>query len=569
MNRFIRIALFAMAAVLLASAMVFAGPAGETAGTTTEVLTLNYMSNANVPGLAEGMWWTNKLEEDIGVKLTVISFSQETYNASLAAGKLADFTYLTATDPYAKDAIAAGQLINFDDYADLIPNVFKIYPEGSLRYQRDTIGGGAKLYTIPDGPTTDYYRQGHIEYGIRVAWDYYLEYVEKNGEPVLKELEDFLPVLKAIQDAHPTNEDGQKVYAFTYFTSWDASWNFSMANISNEMIGGWNRSLYPLLISTEDLSYYLFWEDGSPFKRMVEFFFEANQLGMFDPDAPVQTFDDYGAKFASHRALAYWAWGGNEDFYRLVPFDNMKTTTYNGPWYLGNVSGGGGVWVSNGRDEQYIERTCEFLNYMIDYDNAWYTAYGPKGTYWNLNSDGIPYITELGTELSKNAEMKIAEGGNPGTQSAMGILGYWRYFNPATVHPGYGVPFTTAGWALRDGYVKEPIQASWEDYMFEKYGVKSVGNLTNIELLDAAGTFAEYRICNPTQPDAIKDFNARLSSVYENWWNMVFAANRAEFDSLWISTQDTLAEMWKTTGWTKEKLANLYLDQLRANEKYF
>lgn len=428
-------------------------------------------------------------------------------------------------------------------------------------------GDGEKLYTIPDGMTTEYQTVGGIEYGWRLYWDYYKEYVEQNGEPELKDMEDLLPIFRAIQDAHPTNADGQKTYSITGFPAWDASYYLTLAAMPSEMYG-FTYCMYPLEINTNDLSYNLIWEDDSMFKRVLEFMFDANQLGLVDPDAATQTYDDYLAKFTNRRVLSYWAWGGNVDTYKLLPFENMSTVCYSGPWLLGNSSGSAAIWASATAEPKVIERVCEFINYMVDYDNAWYMFNGPQGEYWDLNSSGTPYITELGEKLAADPMLELAEGGNPVSGNVMATLGYWRFVNPRNIHPQYGVPFS-GGWALRDGYVKDPIQASWESYMTNKYKVQFKGNLSEIELATASNTFAEPRIATPVVPDEIKDFYTRMSSIYETFWQMVYAPNRTKFDSLWASAQSSLQEMFDSTGFTADNLFEIYSKTLKANEKYF
>ncbi|HBP37450.1 MAG TPA: hypothetical protein DD640_01670 [Clostridiales bacterium] len=570
--------LFVMLAMIVTACTTTSDTSGTTPTTATkaettssataprDVITIDFMSNACVPGLVTDLWWSKKIEEDIGVKLNMISFSPESYNTALAANDLPDITKYGSVD-FVPNSIAANALINFDDYTEFLPNLYDQFSQGSLQYQRDLYGDGEKLYTIPDGMTDEFQTIGGIEYGWRLNWNYYMEYVEENGEPKLEELEDFLPLFKTIQDAHPTNADGQNTFTITGFPSWDASCQFLFNLVIAEMYG-WNYSMYPLLVNQEDLSYSLIWDDAGPFKRVLKFLFDANQLGLVDPDAVTSTFEDYTAKISGGRALAFYAWGNNPD-YRLLPFDNMTTSCYNGPWLLGNVNGGLGLWVSSSGETEKIERVCEFINYCMDYDNAWYISYGPQGEYWDLNSDGVPYITELGEQLGEDATLMLAEGGNPAFNSFMGITGYWRNVNPRNVHPKYGVPFS-GGWALREGAKpKTEAQTSWENYMVEKYKVNFKGNLTDIELLTASDSFAEPRIVNPTIPDEIKDFQSRMGSVYENFWKLIYAKDQAAFDSLWAETQSTLQAMFDSTGYTAKTLFDIYNNALTENEKYF
>ena len=104
------------------------------APTPRETLTLNYMGGAVVEGIAKDQWWTKKLESDIGVILNISAYSDETYNTALAAGTLPDICELDDCETNAPNAINAGQVVNFDDYKALLPNVYAQYPEGALQY---------------------------------------------------------------------------------------------------------------------------------------------------------------------------------------------------------------------------------------------------------------------------------------------------------------------------------------------------------------------------------------------------------------------------------------------------
>ena len=95
-----------------------------------------------------------------------------------------------------------------------------------LLYTSDTVAfsrkywsnGEDKLYFLPVqvGPDT-----AEIEHAIGpvVRWDYYKEL----GCPETNNIDEYLQVLKDMQDAHPTTEDGKKVYAVSMVADWGLS----------------------------------------------------------------------------------------------------------------------------------------------------------------------------------------------------------------------------------------------------------------------------------------------------------------------------------------------------------
>ncbi len=350
------------------------------------------------------------------------------------------------------------------------------------------------------------------------------------------------------------NEDGQKVYGLTSFPEWDGNIYPLAFTIAYEMYG--NYQYWPLFVNGNDLSYSMGWDDDGIFKRIFDLLFKANQMGLVDPDSVTQTYTDYMAKFASERVLAYWAWGGTGNIYKVVPFMNMKTVNFTAPWYLGNSVGRAGLWVGKKTNEAVIERTLEFINYCIDLDNAWYLWNGPQGEAWDLNEDGIPYRTELWDELADES-VELSVGGNPRMEELVNVFGFWRFVNPRVSYAKYGgVGIGGGGWALRPGIDKDSVQASYEKLMIDQFNVTWDGpDLTATQLVNYIGLFAPARYASPVLPDAVKEFNAsRMPSVYGNFWEMIFAENQAQYDALWADASTKMREMWQNVGITEEEL---------------
>ena len=69
-------------------------------------------------------------------------------------------------------------------------------------------------------------------FGPFIRYDLYKEI----GAPEIKNLDDFLTVLKQMQDLTPQNEDGQNVYAISLFKDWDRSY-MTMGMFATKMMG--------------------------------------------------------------------------------------------------------------------------------------------------------------------------------------------------------------------------------------------------------------------------------------------------------------------------------------------
>ncbi|HBP37458.1 MAG TPA: hypothetical protein DD640_01715, partial [Clostridiales bacterium] len=435
--------------------------ATTTAKTSRELITLNwYAGNTNAsPGLQENMYWTKILEEDLGIKLNVISGTDEIINAYIASGDLPDMGLIYKSDDF-QNAYNADLLVNFDDYIDLIPSVLVNYPAGSLQFQRDRYADGG-LHSLPSGAQTVFKTYGGSEYYMRVDFPYYLEYVEANGEPELKDYEDFLPILKSIQDAHPTNDDGQAAYGMSIFAEWDGS---------TVGYGDWISEQYGVIykdfaeIDMDSLTYQSIFDDDSVYKRTLKLLYDANQLGILDPDSMTQTWNDYMAKVDARRIYSTYCFYAN-DFTRCLPYVNLNTVDYTGPAYLGNGSGSWGFYISANSD--YVERCCEFFNYVINEDNWWRLKFGNQGEFWDINSDGQVYVTEKGQNMEKDSTVLFEDGGSLILNSA---ICNWntRFIDWCVVNKTYGANYSTASWPTRDVSMKTDNQKIWVTYISDK-----------------------------------------------------------------------------------------------------
>ncbi len=500
-----------------------------------EVVTLEFFASS--PGMYEGMWWTKMLEEDLGIKVQCLGMDKEMLDTYIAGGDLPDVVRI---DEIERQQLAynAGLLIDFDEKADLIPNVFKNYPAGSLQFQRDKFADG-KLHGLPNGANTFPTTSGAIEYAMRLDFPYFQEYIEANGEPELNDLEDFIPVLKWIQEQHPANEDGQPAYGVSIFAEWDSPSQMGYAGWFGQMFG----TNYPggtCELDMDTLEYRSLLADDSNYKKAAKFLWACNQAGILDPDSLTQTWDDYQAKTTARRLYSVYCFTSN-DYLKVIPHKNLHTVDYSGALYVGNSNGNWMTTVS--ATSKYIDRACEFLNYCIDEENHWKLRFGPQGEMWDVNSDGMPYITEIGEQIRKG-EVEFADGGKF-TDPSVTQWNY-RFLNNTWVYSMYGVTWDIDTWPTADVSSKDEISKAWEDYVAKKYNITLPGGFyTPLQLLNATDSFATNRqgSTGKNAPDDILEIVERLGFVAEETWKAIYANSEAEFDSIWKAMQDRAAQV--------------------------
>ncbi|CAK4863370.1 unnamed protein product [Aphanomyces euteiches] len=139
----------------------------------------------------------------------------------MAGGELPDIVVFHSRQQ-AEEAVKADMLVNLDEHLDKLPNLVK-YAKTAMQYYRDTASNGTgKLYAATTfvGPVEE---AKEPNWGPYLRWDLY----KKLGMPVVNELEDYLPLVKQMQDMEPKTKDGQKTYGFSLWKDWDT---FGMAN---------------------------------------------------------------------------------------------------------------------------------------------------------------------------------------------------------------------------------------------------------------------------------------------------------------------------------------------------
>jgi putative aldouronate transport system substrate-binding protein len=223
----------------------------------------------------------------------------DNFNVMLTSGDLPDvlFVWERQLDTLEK----AGLLLNWDDYKDKLPNIYAPHMENAIRFNRDMNSNGTgNLYALSTGITNDTLKTGNDNYGPYLRWDLYKEL----GMPVLNEFEDYLPLLKRMQDAHPVNEAGQRVYGISLFSSWGSLPNYFSLYYGSGMIGTF---LEIDLVKNTTRSIL---DNDSYYKRGLQFYFTANQMGIVDPDSLSQSYEDMLVKGKAGRVLfSWWPWG--------------------------------------------------------------------------------------------------------------------------------------------------------------------------------------------------------------------------------------------------------------------
>ena len=144
-------------------------------------------------------------------------------------------------------------------------------------------------------------------------------------------------------------------------------------------------------------------DEDSFYKRALKFYFQANQMGLLDPDSLTQKFDTVQEKFTAGRVLfTYFSWlngqynnrgNGHVDAedpngYEMVPAKDFKI--YDAP----NQTIGRNWYFAASKTTKYPDRVTELLNWLYSVDTYSLYANGPEGVLWEKDANGVPEIKE-------------------------------------------------------------------------------------------------------------------------------------------------------------------------------
>ncbi|MGF7030875.1 putative aldouronate transport system substrate-binding protein [Paenibacillus mucilaginosus] len=494
-------------------------------------ITLNVFSNlANFTGEQSG-WFGKLIKDKFNIKLNIISGGEQRAATMMASGDLGDIA--VAVDY--KNAIKAGLLLdwNKDGLLDKYGQDIKKYAGQALEANSKQFGGGKAIYGIGhnvgsgSGPSEG----ANMNFGPLLRWDLY----QKLGSPEIKTVEDYLTVVKQMQELSPKSESGKPTYGFSLWSDWDGIVSMNAGSIGalfGYSVGdGFNASDL-IQVKADEAKWQGVIDEDSSYMRGLKFFFEANKMGLLDPDSLTQKFPDVANKYSDGQVLfAQFPWltdGYNTEErvnagkgFAFVPFadEQMHSTgfsPYGGNWY----------W-SIGAKTKYPERVMQFMNWLFSPEGVQESKLGPKGLLWDIQ-DGKPTLTEFGYKAVTNSVDMPAEyggglfkdGGNQINNSTIAL---------STINPETGEPYDYTMWTSYLNKNPNPVTKSWRDAMgaltIKDYVVK------NNKVVVKPPYFSEQAPME--EPSGIKQKKAEVGKVIKEYsWKMMFAKDDNEFASL-------------------------------------
>lgn len=507
-----------------------------------ETITIDvYNGLANYMGMQEG-WFAKIVRDKFNMELNIIAPNvagngDTLYQTRTAAGDLGDLIIVDNGQQY-NELVEAGLLIDASEYYETMENVQR-FDAAVQNLNKDADG----LYGFPTSVSTlkatDPSEGLDPTFGAYVRWDLYGE----QGYPEIGTLEDLLPVIQKMQEDNPTTDSGKKVYGFSLFSDWDGN----MMNAGKQLVTyyGYDESGF-VLAKADGSDYQSILDSDSEYIRALKFYFEANQMGLVDPESTTQNYDTLFAKFQEGQVLfSWWPWLGQAAFntttnltegkgFMLAPIQDQKIFSYGAEVY------GGKQFIGIGSNAEDPERIAAFIDWLYSSEgvlaNSSQTSgsSGPEGLTWEMK-DGEPVLTEFGKQALLDGDGDVPEEYGGGSYkdgvSALNV----NTVLPIDVNPDTGFPYAYTMWESYQNETTDPVKEDWSKNMG---GAEStIGYLEeNDQLLVAPG--ASY--VAPEDSSEISTLrNQAKATIIEYSWRMVFAKDEAEFDQLLKEMQET------------------------------
>ncbi len=521
-----------------------------------------YSQPANFQGEQPG-WIGTLLKEKFNVTLNIIApqvAGGDIFAARSASGFLGDIVILDNADIQA--CVKSGLIYDVTEGMTKLTSFeeYKLQLD-SYNSSLDGVDAGAYYAWPTEMTNTSPTTFTPIIPGVAptLPWDYYAEV----GSPDMNNLSDLVKTLRAIQDLHPTNANGDPSYGITLWPDWDGT---SIEN-ANQLTKWYGQEVNGSVLLDASGNRIDLTDDNGAYHKILQFFYEANQAGVVDPDSGTQNWDSVNQKFTSKRAFLIWNdwqqgfWnttdrGNTRENYIMAPIKDMSIYQPSDPFF-----GSGRAFAIGTNDPAKQERAMMILDWMSSPDGLEAIHGGIKGFTYEDAADGNGYVrTKVGeTALMDNTPVPEEMGGGL-YADGMIQMNQWMVAGIAT-NPKNNTSFVASLWPAEVEKAKTATTKEWAERFAAENPVDYLIKTKTISVVP----FVNVNLApDPTDIALIRSNCGQL--VIDASWKMVFAKDQAEFDSIWNNLKEELEGFdWSTlVEFDKDKLQVLVDERAKA-----
>lgn len=513
---------------------------------TYEPLTIDMYNNAaNYQGEQTG-WYAKVLKDKFNITLNIIApqvGGDALYKTRSAAGNLGDICVIDNSQM--EECIQAGLIADMTDLIKNYPNLMEYMDH--FTYFNSTFevsNPEKKIYGLPtfeaDTSPTTYSEE--LAYSSPIMnWTYYTA----AGRPEIANLKGLLDVLKKMKETTPKTKDGKNIIPITLWKDWDT---YSMENV--RWLCNWYGYEQPegtgsvLLSAKGDIV--PFTDDAGMYKTILKFYFDANQMGLVDPDAAAQDWNKVAEKLTNNQVLLMWySWqrgfyntparGKEKDGGVMIPIKDMNIIQTSDAFY------GNGRVFALGSQAKDPARCMELMDFLVSPEGLRYHANGIEGFNYEKTADGKFKLTDVGQTAFQNNTPVPAEWGGGGYQDGQSKINS-MIMSDFTIDPSTGEFYNQNYWSSTLELNKTALNIEWS----EAFGgaKNAMDYLTKNNMVTVVPSINASLGVDTSD---IKNKRSQCSELVKNTsWKMIFAKNADEFEALWKQMQTDLDGLgWK------------------------
>ncbi|MHB8128584.1 MAG: type 2 periplasmic-binding domain-containing protein [Mobilitalea sp.] len=504
-------------------------------------------SQANFQGTQSG-WFAKVVKDRFNMELNIIAPNvagggDTLYQTRSANGNLGDLILTHADQGRLKDLVTADLLLDMTDY---ITNSTNLQERMAAIQNTSAITGIDGLWAVPSQTSllsaTEPTEATDPTNAASIRWDLY----KQVGYPQIGTLEDLLPILKQMQDVAGESKSGKKVYSFSLFKDWDGDLMQNAGALP--ALYGYNPQGFALYdVAGTDIQSII--DSNSLYVRSLKFLFQANQMGLVDPESTTQNFDSVSAKYTDGAVIySLWPWLGG-GYYNTAENTSAGTgfasATIQDAKYLswGNTPLGSNTFaIMIGSKAKDPQRLADFIDWLYSPEGIEMSSTqtggkcGPEGLTWEMK-DGQPVLTDFGKKAFIDVDTTLevpSEWGTGTWKDGISALNY-NAVGITEVNQETGMNYNYARWTDYSELTQTSLSKDWTE--------QNDNYLSGIEYFKDKELLAVV----PGIPFVGQDYTTDLSTIKEQCkqiivqysWQMVFAKDEAEFNSLLKEMQDT------------------------------
>ncbi|HPV02369.1 MAG TPA: hypothetical protein PK127_07845 [Clostridiales bacterium] len=509
----------------------------ETAEKPRQLITLDvYSQLANWSGTQIG-WYAALLEDKFNVKLNIIPDAEGTYETLVESGDLGDIVVWGDNGAEYKKAVQLGLLYDWEEgdlcktYGPMIWKNCQIALETNRK-----ISGDGHIYGIGHGVAMSKDDHQSFFYTWDIRWDLY----KQLGYPKVKNLDDYLELLKKMKEICPKDENGRETYAVSLWPDWDGDMVMYVKSMATAYYGYDEHHVG--LYNPKNGEYYDALMENGPYLEMLRFFNKLYQNNLLDPNSMTQTWDQMSEKvkaggtfFSIFNFAGSAAYNTTEHMKQgkmmlpLVPEDASPAV------YGMSMLGGNRIW-SIGAYTEYPELCMEIINYLFTPEGAMTIWYGLPGLMWYYDENGYTHFTDLGLKCNRDPHYDLSGvkwtspwTGKTYTLGANYTDGSLQINNTTwvidTKNPdSNGETFNKDSWRSMAGPAQSTIEKDWRDY-FKVNTVNEYMKKGKYTVVPGTSYSA------PKRSDELELIWTQVTQAIKQYsWRAIYAKNDGEFN---------------------------------------